>query len=98
MLERGEPRGDVADLLLQPADAARDVVDLLPERLFLLLGGGDPVLEACDPRVDRLLAVDDVGAGGRGDDEQGDQAEGEAAHPAGFGKGADDPAPPGRVG
>ena len=95
VLERCEARGDVADLLLQPADPAGDVVDLLPERRFLLLRRGDPVLESRDPRVHRLLAVDDVGACGRCDDEQGDQAEGEAAHPAGFGGGPGDPARPG---
>ena len=94
VLERSEARGDIADLLLQAADPAGDVVDLLPERHFLLLRRGHPVLESRDPRVHRLLSVDDVGACGCCDDEQGDQAEGEAAHPAGFGGGPGDPARP----
>src|SRR5207253_7391059 len=55
LLERLEMQRDVADPRLQAADARRDVGDLAAQRRLALLLPGEPAVEGCDLRVDRVL-------------------------------------------
>ncbi len=84
LLERLEVFRHAADLRLERPDPRGDVRDLRREALLLGVGRSDLVVQARDPRVDRLLVRGVVACRGRGREESEEDDEEDATAHAGL--------------
>jgi len=83
LLERRKPGGEVADLLLEVANAAADGLDLVAQRPLPLARLGDAVAEVGQLGVDLLLPLTGTANGRRGENERENEEEGRRKPPHG---------------